>query len=195
MSRHSTEDRLLAKALSALEAGDAAAAIEPVKQLQLLSQNRHDRRAKRRAPQTVEELLPLLQNKAAAGQVLRQMRANLQLSQTQAGEICGVSHQAVAQWEGGRQAISREAIERLLAFYAERITDKAAAKGGFDAAALRALRKELGHDQMRMAREIGTSFSALRGMERGGREIPLVVIERCRALAAERGVDLRRRAA
>src|SRR5258708_2953334 len=89
--------KLLTDAAAAMAKGDVEQARVMVEQAELAEPRL--RRAIRKAPQTIDELMPLLRRKDVAGQTMRQVRQSLGFSQMQIAEICGVSHVNVAYWE------------------------------------------------------------------------------------------------
>ena len=119
VSEMSRAAELLMNAGAALKEGDLVRAAAQVEAAALAAEPRLRREA-RRASHTLEELMPLLRRKDAAGPVLRRFRQSLGLSQAQAAEICDVRQDYIAQVEAGRQSMAEAPMRRLLSWASER---------------------------------------------------------------------------
>jgi len=147
------------------------------------------RRSATKGPKTVEELMPLLRRKEAAGPVLRQLRRSLGLSQQRAAEICGIAGSTIAHCESGRQAMSQEAMTRLLEYMAKSGASTIE-EGSPPPQALLRLRQNLGLTQAALASTLGVKETVVRRIETGNMAAPIHVLDGYRRLAAEQGIEL-----
>ena len=182
---------LLMNAGAALKEGALDRAAEQVEAA--LAAEPRLRRETRRTPHSLEELMPLLRRKDAAGPVLRRFRQLLGLSQVQAAEICDVRQDYIAQVEAGRQSMAEAPMRRLLAWAGERGAQ--ALEEGPPPQALLKLRQLLGLTQLSVAAKLGLKEGQVRRMETGNMSVSMPAAEQYRRLAAECGVDLDRLAA
>ena len=182
---------LLMNAGAALKEGDLDRAAEQVEAA--LAVEPRLRRETRRTPHTLEELMPLLRRKDAAGPVLRRFRQTLGLSQVQASEICDVRQDYIAQVEAGRQSMAEAPMRRLLAWVGERGAQTI--EEGPPPHVLLKLRRLLGLTQLSLAAKLGLKEGQVRRMETGNMPVSMPAAEQYRRLAAEHGVDLDRLAA
>src|SRR5947207_1726994 len=187
MDRLSRASELMIEAGTALARGDmdralalheAACEAEPLL-----------RRSATKAPKTVEELMPLLRRKEAAGPVLRQLRTSLGLSQERTAQICGIAGSTIAHCESGRQAMSQQAMTRLLEYIATSGVSALEAGSPPSQAFLR-LRRKLGCTQAALASRLGVKETVVRRIETGNMTAPINVVEGYRRLAEEEGVEL-----
>jgi transcriptional regulator with XRE-family HTH domain len=146
------------------------------------------RRAARHSPKTVDELMPLLRRKEAAGPVMRQFRQSLGLTQEQAAEICQVSRAFLAQVETGKKPMPRDAADRLFKWMAERGAE--AIEDGPPPAALVKLRQLLGLSQFAIASKLGLKEALIRRLETGNTPVSMPAASAYRQLARECGYDL-----
>ena len=151
------------------------------------------RRAARAAPRTVQELMPLLRRKDAAGPVLRRFRQSLGLSQEKTAEICQVARHYIAHVEIGRMPMGEAPMRRLLEYVAKQGAE--ALEDGPAPQALLKLRRLLGMTPLAIAGKLGVKEAQVRRMETGNMTVPIAVEAAYRKLAAERGIDLDRLAA
>jgi transcriptional regulator with XRE-family HTH domain len=146
------------------------------------------RRAARHAPKSVEELMPLLRRKEAAGPVMRQFRQSLGLTQMQAAEICQVSQAFLAMVETGKKPMPQEAADQLFKWMAEHGAN--AIEEGPPPAALLKLRQLLGLSQFAMASKLGVKEALIRRLETGNTPVSMPAAAAYRQLAREYGHDL-----
>jgi transcriptional regulator with XRE-family HTH domain len=179
---------LLSDAQAAMARGDFDRANALIEEAQAEPELQKVRRAGFKAPQSIEELMPLLRHRDAAGAVIRQFRQSLGLSQQQMADICGVAQHTVAYWEAGRQAIRQNTIQRLLAWMAEQGVKHL--EEGPPPQALLKLRTQLGFTAAVMATKVGVKEDAVRRMEIGNMPISMQVAAEYRKLAKENGLDL-----
>jgi transcriptional regulator with XRE-family HTH domain len=179
----SRPEDLLVAAAAALKGGDFDGARERVKAALAA-----EPRLRGKAPQSIEELMPLLRLKHAAGPVLRRLRQSLGLSQAEAAKICGYAQQGLAHIEAGRQSMSEDGTRRLLTWMAEQGAQ--AIEEGPPPQALFKLRRLLGMTQMTLADKLGLKEASVRRMETGNMPPSMQAIAAYRRLAAEHGYDL-----
>jgi len=186
MSSSGNAEKLLTEAIAALATSDFEQASSKV--YAALKQEPRLRRAARKAPQSIEQLMPLLRRKAEAGVVLRQLRLSLGFTQQEMADVCGVSLNYIARVEIGRQSMSEAAIQKLLHWVAERGT-KAIEDGPLPAALLK-LRRLLGHSPFALASKLGVKEIVIRRVEAGNMPISMPLADAYRQLAREHGIDL-----
>ena len=148
---------------------------------------------RRAAPRTVQELMPLLRRKDAAGPVLRRFRQSLGLSQEKTAEICQVARHYIAHVEIGRMPMGEAPMRCLLEYVAKQGAE--ALEDGPAPQALLKLRRLLGMTPLAIAGKLGVKEAQVRRMETGNMTVPIAVEAAYRKLAAERGIDLDRLAA
>jgi transcriptional regulator with XRE-family HTH domain len=179
----STPKDLLIDAVTALSRGEPEVALPMVESAVAQLQ-----RETRKAPKAINELMPLLRRREAAGPVLRQFRQSLGLTQAQAAEISQVSGPYLAQVESGKLPMSQPAIERLFAWMAARGAN--AIEEGPPPAALLKLRRLLGLTQSSIASKLGLKETIVRRMETGNMPVSMPAAAAYRQLAQKYGRDL-----
>jgi transcriptional regulator with XRE-family HTH domain len=186
----SEASKLLTDAAAALAEGDFDRAFALKEQAEAIEPrlNRKARQMGFETPKDIPELMPLLRRKDAAGPVLRDLRQSLGLTQVRVAEICGVSQNAVAQWEIGRNPVSQAAVEKLVHWMGAQGTREFTA--GPPPAALLKLRKSLGFTQAALAAKLDLRESVVRRAESGNLPLSMEQAERYRRIAAQHGVDL-----
>jgi transcriptional regulator with XRE-family HTH domain len=182
---------LLSDALAAIKAGDIERASDKI--ADAFDAEPRLRRAARHPPKSIEELMPLLRQKEAAGPVVRRFRQSLGLTQERAAEICQISREFLAQIETGRKPMPQDAATRLINWMAER---GAQAIGEGPSPPPRSkLRQLLGLTQSSIAAKLGFKETIVRRVETGNMPVSLPVAAAYRQLAQQKGLDLDRLAA
>jgi transcriptional regulator with XRE-family HTH domain len=178
--------KILTEAAAAIADGDLSRAASLIDRAKAVEPRLN--RAQQKLPHTIEDLMPILRRKDAAGPVLAQLRKSFGLSQQAMAAICGVSHGNVAHWEGGRQTMRQEPMERLLKWIGEQGVSNL--DGGPSAEALIELRRALGLTQMSMAAKLGIKETTLRRIEFNKQTPSTEILVKYTEIAGDAGLSL-----
>jgi transcriptional regulator with XRE-family HTH domain len=184
---------LMSQAAGALTRGDIDSATMLTEQAFTAEPRLRKAVEKMKPPETIADLMPLLRRKAEAGPVLRRIRQTLGLSQVQVAEICGVAQHYIAGVETGRQSMAEEPMRRLIEWGAARGATIMGEQATTDA--LVKLRKLLRMSPYALADKLGVKEMVVRRIEANAMPVPVILLEKYRRLAAERGIDFDRLAA
>jgi transcriptional regulator with XRE-family HTH domain len=178
----SRPEDLLSEAAASVVAGDIEGALAKA-EIATSQLRRHVHKV----PKTIDELMPLLRRKEAAGPVLRKFRQALGLTLMQTAEVCQVSPQFLGMIETGVKIMPQDAATRLVNYMAER--GAKVIEEGPPPAALLKLRQALGFTQAAMAAKLGLKEAQVRRLETGNMPVSMPAAAAYRQLAEQRGLD------
>jgi DNA-binding transcriptional regulator YiaG len=117
-------------------------------------------------PPEALDFLKFMASVPVAPEAFRTLRTDLGFSQTDVGELCGVTHSTVSEWERGVTPMPQEAIQALMRLTAKKLPEPKKPEDIISGADVRALRKKLGMRQTDLAAALGVGLSTIEKWER-----------------------------
>jgi len=119
------------------------------------------------APSHALDFAKFMADSPAAPEGFRTLRKELGISQADVGELCGVTHSTVSEWERGVVPMPPEALKALMTLTARKLLPEPKnPEDVISGADMRALRKKLGMSQKDLAETLHVSLSTVEKWER-----------------------------